>query len=177
MDLRFTEADEQLRAEVRAWLAENLRGSYAELRGRGGPGDEHALVEGRRAWERLLGAAGWTGLGWPREHGGRGAPLIHEVLFHEEYARASGPGRLGHIGEQLVGPTLLGFGTDAQKRRFLPPILRGDELWCQGYSEPNAGSDLAAVQTRAVLEGDAWIVTGQKIWTSLAQTAEWCFVL
>jgi alkylation response protein AidB-like acyl-CoA dehydrogenase len=177
MDLRFTDEDERFRAEVRAWLADNLRGDFAELRGRGGPGDEHAVFEGRRAWERLLGEAGWTGLGWPREHGGRGAPLVHEVLFHEEYARARGPGRLGHIGEQLVGPTLLAFGTDAQKRRFLPPILRGDELWCQGYSEPNAGSDLAGVQTRASLDGDAWVVTGQKIWTSLAQTAEWCFVL
>ena len=177
MDLRFTDEDERFRAEVRSFLADNLRGDFAELRGRGGPGDEHALFEGRRAWERLLGQAGWTGLGWPREHGGRGAPLIHEVLFHEEYARARGPGRLGHIGEQLVGPTLLAFGTEAQKRRFLPPILRGDELWCQGYSEPNAGSDLANVQTRAVLAGDAWVVTGQKIWTSLAQTAEWCFVL
>jgi alkylation response protein AidB-like acyl-CoA dehydrogenase len=177
MDLRFSAADEAFRAEVRAWLADNLRGELAALRGRGGPGDEHAVVEGRRAWERRLGEAGWTGLGWPRSQGGRGASLIQEVIFHEEYARAGGPGRLGHIGEQLVGPTILAFGTDAQKRRFLPAILAGDELWCQGYSEPNAGSDLAAVQTRAVLEGDAWVVTGQKIWTSLAQTAEWCFVL
>ena len=177
MDLRFSAADEAFRAEVRAWLEGNLRGEHAALRGRGGPGDEHTAVEGRRAWERLLGRDGWTGLGWPRKQGGRGASLIQEVIFHEEYARAGGPGRLGHIGEQLVGPTILAFGTEAQKRRFLPAILAGDELWCQGYSEPNAGSDLANVQTRAVREGDTWVVTGQKIWTSLAQTAEWCFAL
>ncbi len=177
MDLRFSAADEAFRAEVRAWLADNLRGDFAALRGRGGPGDEHTAVEGRRAWERRLGQAGWTGLGWPRDQGGRGASLIQEVIFHEEYARAGGPGRLGHIGEQLVGPTILAFGTEAQRRRFLPAILAGEELWCQGYSEPGAGSDLAAVQTRATLDGDAWVVTGQKIWTSLAQTAEWCFAL
>jgi alkylation response protein AidB-like acyl-CoA dehydrogenase len=177
MDLRFTAEEEAFRAEVRAWLAENLRGDFAALRGRGGPGDEHAFVEGRQAWERRLGRAGWTGLGWPKEHGGRGASLVEEVIFHEEYARAGGPGRVGHIGEQLVGPTILAFGTDAQKRRFLPGILRGDELWCQGYSEPNAGSDLAGVQTRAVIEGGGWSISGQKIWTSLAQTADWCFVL
>jgi alkylation response protein AidB-like acyl-CoA dehydrogenase len=177
MDLRFSPADEAFRAEARAWLEANLGGERAALRGRGGPGDEHALFAERRAWERHLGAAGWTGLGWPREHGGRGASLMAEVIFHEEYARARGPGRLGHIGEQLVGPTLLAFGTEAQKRRFLPAILRGDELWCQGYSEPNAGSDLAGVTTRAERHGDAWLVTGQKIWTSLARTAAWCFVL
>jgi alkylation response protein AidB-like acyl-CoA dehydrogenase len=177
MDLRFTAADEAFRAEVRAWLAENLAGELAAIRGRGGPGDEHAAVEGRRAWERVLGHAGWTGLGWPVDQGGRAAPLIHEVIFHEEYARAGGPGRLGHIGEQLVGPTLLAFGTPEQKRRFLPAILHGDELWCQGYSEPNAGSDLANVQTRAARDGDAWTITGQKTWTSLAHTADWCFAL
>jgi alkylation response protein AidB-like acyl-CoA dehydrogenase len=180
MDLRFTDEDEVFARAARTWLAENLAGEFLAIRGRGGPGDEHTAVPERRAWERQLGRAGWTGLGWPTEHGGRGASLIQEVIFHEEYARAGGPGRLGHIGQELVGPTILAFGTEAQKRRFLPPILAGDELWCQGYSEPNAGSDLANVQTRAVLEGlegDAWSITGQKIWTSLAQTADWCFAL
>lgn len=177
MDLRFSDEDEAFRQEVAQWLAENLVGEFAKLRGRGGPGDEHALFEERRNWERKLGAAGWTCVGWPKEHGGRGATLLQQVIFHEEYARAKGPGRVGHIGENLLGPTVIAFGSEAQKRRFLPPIVKGEELWCQGYSEPNAGSDLANVQTKALLEGDEWVITGQKIWTSGAQWSEWCFVL
>jgi len=175
--LRFSEADEAFRREAAAWLDAALAGRFAALRGRGGPGDEHAFIEERRAWERELGAARFCCLGWPAEWGGRGASLVQQVIFHEEYARAGGPGRLGHIGAGLLGPTLLAFGTDAQKRRFLPPIARGEEIWCQGYSEPNAGSDLANVQTRARLEGGSWIVSGQKVWTSWAQWADWCFVL
>jgi alkylation response protein AidB-like acyl-CoA dehydrogenase len=175
--LRFREADEAFRREAAAWLDGALAGEFAALRGRGGPGDEHAFVEERRAWERALGAAGFCGLGWPREWGGRGASLEQQMIFHEEYARAGGPGRLGHIGEGLLGPTLLAYGSDAQKRRFLPPIARGEEIWCQGYSEPNAGSDLANVQTRAHLEGGEWVLSGQKVWTSWAQWADWCFVL
>jgi alkylation response protein AidB-like acyl-CoA dehydrogenase len=177
MDLRFTEEDEAFRHKARAWLEENLCGELAAVRGRGGPGDEHAVFDLRRAWERRMGEAGWTCLGWPREHGGQGVSLSQQVLFNEEYVRAGGPGRLGHIGEGLLGPTIIAFGTEEQKRRFLPPIVRGDELWCQGYSEPNAGSDLANVQTRAVLDGDEWVVTGQKTWTSLAAWSDWCFVL
>ena len=133
MDLRFSDADEAFRREVATWLAANLGSEFAQVRGRGGPGDEHALVDERLAWERRLGAAGYTCIGWPREHGGRGASLTQQVIFHEEYARAQGPGRLGHIGETLLGPTIIAFGTAAQKRRFLPPILRVEELWCQGY--------------------------------------------
>jgi alkylation response protein AidB-like acyl-CoA dehydrogenase len=177
MHLRFSDADEAFRRRVAEWLAVNLAGEFAPLRGRGGPGDESAFVEERRAFERALGRAGFTCLGWPREWGGRGATLTEQVIFHEEYARAEGPGRLGHIGEGLLGPTVLAFGTDAQKRRFLPPIASGEEIWCQGYSEPNAGSDLANVQTRARREGDAWAIDGQKVWTSWAQWADWCFVL
>jgi alkylation response protein AidB-like acyl-CoA dehydrogenase len=177
VDLRFTDEEEAFRREVRAWIAEHLRGDFEALRGRGGPGDEHALYELRRAWERELAAGGWTCVGWPREHGGRGATLVEQVIFHEEYARARAPGRLGHMGEELLGPTLIAFGTEAQKRRFLPPIRNAEELWCQGYSEPNAGSDLANVQTRAERHGEEWVVTGQKIWTSGAQLADWCFVL
>ncbi len=177
MDLRFSDEDEAFRAEVRDWLETNLTGEFASLRGRGGPGDEHAFYEERLAWERHLGAAGWTCIGFPKEHGGRDATLHQQVVFYEEYARARAPGRVGNIGEGLLGPTLLAFGTDEQKRRYLPGIVQGTEVWCQGYSEPNAGSDLANVQTRAVRDGDEWVIDGQKTWTSLAQWADWCFVL
>jgi alkylation response protein AidB-like acyl-CoA dehydrogenase len=125
----------------------------------------------------MLGQAGWACIGWPKAYGGRGASLTEQVIFYEEYARARAPGRIGHIGEGLLGPTLIAFGTEEQRRRFLPPIVRCEELWCQGYSEPNAGSDLANVQTRAELVGGEWVITGQKIWTSLAQRADWCFAL
>ena len=177
MNLHFTEQEEAFRREVRDWLAGALTGAFAALRGRGGPGDEHASLEGRLLWEKKLGQDGWSCVGWPKEHGGRGITLNEQVIFHEEYARARAPGRLGHIGETLLGPTLIAFGTEAQKKRFLPPIARGEEFWCQGYSEPNAGSDLANVQTRAERVGDEWIITGQKTWTSLAHCAEWCFVV
>jgi alkylation response protein AidB-like acyl-CoA dehydrogenase len=174
---RTSPEDEAFRREVADWLAAALRGPFAALRGRGGPGDESALVEERIAWERHLGARGWVGIAWPAEVGGRGASLARQVIFHEEYARAQAPGRIGHIGETLLGPTLIAFGSDAHKRRFLPPILHGEELWCQGYSEPNAGSDLANVQTRARLDGDRWRIDGQKVWTSWAEWSDWCFVL
>ena len=177
MDLRFSAEDDAFRAEVHDWLEAHLVGEFAEGRGLGGPGREHEGFEVRRAWERVLGAAGWIGLGWPKEHGGRGATLMQQVIFAEEYSRASAPARVNHMGEHLLGPTLIAFGSDEQQARFLPPILRGEELWCQGYSEPDAGSDLANVQTRAVLDGEEWAVTGQKVWTSLAHWADWCFVV
>ncbi|MBC6461487.1 acyl-CoA dehydrogenase family protein [Actinomadura sp. HBU206391] len=168
---------DRFRAEVRGWLTRNLAGEFAGARGLGGPGREHEGHEVRLAWERLLGEAGWTCLGWPVEHGGRDAAVDEQVVFFEEYARADAPQRVGHIGEGLIGPTIIDFGTDEQKRRFLPPIRRGEELWCQGYSEPEAGSDLAGVQTRAELVDGDWVVHGQKVWTSLAHVADWCFVL
>ncbi|MGH0030304.1 MAG: acyl-CoA dehydrogenase family protein [Myxococcota bacterium] len=177
MQLRFSPEDEAFRKEVAGWLADHLVGEFEAIKGRGGPGDENAFVDERRAWERKLGDAGWTCIGWPTEHGGRGASLAQQVIFYEEYARAGGPGRAGHIGETLLGPTLIAFGSEEQKQRFLPPIVRGEELWCQGYSEPNAGSDLANVQTRARLEGDQWVIDGQKVWTSWAEWSDWCFVL
>ncbi len=177
MELGFSAEDEAFRREARAWLTERLGGEFAVVRGRGGPGDEHELFDERSAWERALGDAGWIGIGWPREYGGRGRSLTEQVIFYEEYARAHGPGRVGIVGEGLLGPTLIQFGTDEQKRRFLPGILAGTEIWCQGYSEPNAGSDLANVATRAELDGDEWVITGQKVWTSLAHWADWCFVL
>jgi alkylation response protein AidB-like acyl-CoA dehydrogenase len=177
MDLRFSEEDEAFRCEIAGWMTANLSGEFAKLRGRGGPGDESAFVEERRAWERRLGEEGWTCVGWPKEHGGRGLSLMQQVIFYEEYARAGGPGRLGHIGEGLLGPTVIAFGDDEQKKRFLPGIVSGTDVWCQGYSEPNAGSDLANVQTKAELVGEEWVITGQKVWTSWAQWADWCFLL
>src|SRR5512147_2645999 len=177
MDVRFSAADERFRLEVRKWLEENLVGEFAALRGRGGSGDLEGAVDVRRAWEKKLAEGGWTCVGWPKQWGGRGLELSQEEIFNEEYARARAPGRLGHIGETLLGPTLIAFGTEEQKRRFLPPIVRTEELWCQGYSEPNAGSDLGNVQCRAERDGDDWVLNGQKVWTSLATISDWCFVL
>ncbi len=170
---------EDFRAGFRDWLEQELSGDYAELRGAGGPGREHEAFAERLAWERHMAAHGWTCVGWPEEHGGRGASLEAQIALHEEYALADAPARVNHIGEQLLGPTLIGFGTEEHKSRFLEPIRRVEELWCQGYSEPGAGSDLAGVRTRARLgdDGTEWIVDGQKTWTSLAHEAQWCFVL
>ncbi|HET7349963.1 MAG TPA: acyl-CoA dehydrogenase family protein [Marmoricola sp.] len=170
-------ADESFRAEVRDWLAEHLAGDFAGLQGKGGPGREHEAYDERLAWDRHLARHGWTCIGWPEEHGGLGLSLEQQVIFHEEYAHANAPARTNHLGEELLGPTLIAFGTPEQQERFLPRIRAVEELWCQGYSEPGAGSDLAAVSTKARREGDAWVVDGQKVWTSLAHQADWCFVL
>ncbi|BAN47106.1 acyl-CoA dehydrogenase family protein [Metapseudomonas resinovorans] len=177
MKISFSEADESFRRDVAGWLADNLRGEFEPLRFRGGPGDEHSFPEERKAWERRLAEGGWTCVGWAPEHGGRGLSISQQVIFHEEYARAGGPGRMGHIGEGLAGPTIAAFGTPEQQRRLLPGIVAGTEFWCQGYSEPAAGSDLANVKTRAVLENGQWRISGQKVWTSLAHESEWCFVI
>jgi alkylation response protein AidB-like acyl-CoA dehydrogenase len=170
-------SDDEFTSTVRQWLAENLAGEFAALRGLGGPGREHEAFTERLAWDRHLAAAGWTGLGWPAEFGGRAATMAQQVSFHREYAKANAPARVSHVGEELLAPTLLAFGTDEQKQRFLPGIKTVSELWCQGYSEPGAGSDLAAVSTTAVRDGDEWVLNGQKVWTSLAHVADWCFVL
>ncbi|TFV64321.1 acyl-CoA dehydrogenase [Geodermatophilus sp. DF01-2] len=169
--------DAAFRTEIRDWLETQLSGDFAGLRGSGGPGREHEQLAERAAWERRLGEAGWIGIGWPDARYGRALSLAQQVIFHEEYARAAAPGRLGHIGEQLLAPTLLAHGSEEQKQRFLPGVGSGEVFWCQGYSEPDAGSDLANVGTRAVLDGDRWVVTGQKIWTSLAHVSDWCFVI
>ncbi|MDA2889669.1 acyl-CoA dehydrogenase family protein [Mycolicibacterium sp. BiH015] len=168
---------QEFRAEVRDWLAENLVGDYAALKGLGGPGREHEAFEERLAWNRHLAAAGLTCLGWPEEYGGRGLSVAHRVAFYEEYAKANAPDKVNHLGEELLGPTLIAFGTEEQKKRFLPKILDVTELWSQGYSEPGAGSDLANVSTTATLDGDHWVINGQKVWTSLAHWAQWCFVV
>ncbi|MDX2274567.1 MAG: acyl-CoA dehydrogenase family protein [Hyphomonadaceae bacterium] len=165
---------EQFRAEARAWLEAQLSGPFAGLRGVTRQADH---LNELRAWERALGEAGWSCIAWPKEHGGRAAGIAEQVAFAEEYDRAKAPPRLGHLGVELIGPTIIAYGTEAQKQRFLPPIARGEEIWCQGYSEPNAGSDLANVRTRARLEGGRWIIDGQKTWTSLGPFADWIFLI
>jgi alkylation response protein AidB-like acyl-CoA dehydrogenase len=176
MDFTDTPAEAEFRDEVRTWLGEHLVGEFATLGGRGGPADETAW-EPRIEWERQLGADRWLGLSWPEEYGGRAADFAQQVIFNEEYAKANAPARISFFGEGLFAPTLLAYGTDEQKRRFLPEIQSVEELWCQGYSEPNAGSDLANVQTRATLDGDQWVINGQKVWTTLAHKAQWCFCI
>ncbi|MBY8966847.1 acyl-CoA dehydrogenase family protein [Algiphilus sp.] len=169
---------DQIRRAIAQWMAEHLTGEFAALRHRGGPGDEGADPALRKRWEREMAAGGWTCVGWPEAYGGRGLSIDAQVAFHEEYARAGGPGRMGHIGEGLIGPTLIRYGSDAQKARFLPGIVEGRTFWAQGYSEPNAGSDLANVQTRCwQCDDGSWRLSGQKIWTSLAHESDWIFVL
>jgi alkylation response protein AidB-like acyl-CoA dehydrogenase len=181
VDLSYSAEDEAFRAEVRTFLEDSLGGEWGELRGLGGPGKDHEAIDERLAWNRHLAAHGWTCVGWPTEHGGRGLSLWQQVIFHEEYAAANAPARVNHLGEELLGPTLIAFGTPEQQQRFLPRIVAVEELWAQGYSEPNAGSDLANVQTRARLEGSAgrqeWVIDGQKVWTSNAHFSQWLFVV
>jgi alkylation response protein AidB-like acyl-CoA dehydrogenase len=176
MKLDFTQEEERFRSEAAAWLESQLSGPFRDVRGLG---TFTGLIERRKEWEQVLGAARWSCIGWPEIYGGRNASLAEQVIFAEEYARSGAPLRLGHLGVELVGPTLLTFGSTEQQRRFLPPIARGEEFWCQGYSEPNAGSDLANVRTRAQLSAaaDEWIISGQKTWTSLAQFSDWTFVV
>ena len=182
MDFGFGPEEEELRRAARAWLTGHLTGPYGRTVGLGGPGSEHEAVADRRAWERELGRGGWIGQGWDvpdGAYGQRRLSLTGQVVWAEEYAALRAPGRVGHIGENLLAPTLIAYGTPEQQARFLPGIARGEELWCQGYSEPGAGSDLAGIRTAAVPDGaDGRLrVTGQKIWTSLAREADWCFVL
>ncbi|MEV6400892.1 acyl-CoA dehydrogenase family protein [Streptomyces sp. NPDC051907] len=170
MDFAFPPTDPPFRTQARQWLHTHLAPAPAETT----PADTAT----GRAWERRLGDAGWIGIGWGTPaYGSREASLTQQVVWAEEYARARAPARVGHIGENLLAPTLLAYGSQAQQDRFLPGIARGEELWCQGYSEPGAGSDLAGIRTSAVRDGDVYRISGQKIWTSLAQDADWCFVL
>ena len=177
MDFDLSPAERDFRDEVRTWLEEHLVGEFAGLRGRGGMGQEDIPAEEQIAWERELAGGGWLGIDFPARLGGRECSLAEQVLFHQTYVEARAPGRLPNMGVTLLGPTLVAYGSPEQQERFVPPILSGDEFWCQGYSEPNAGSDLANVGTKAVLDGDRWVITGQKIWTSLAQYSDWCFVV
>jgi alkylation response protein AidB-like acyl-CoA dehydrogenase len=177
MDLRDAPEHARLRAEARAWLRAHLPAGW------GTPAFEKPRsLEDRvafaRAWQRRLHEGGWSGVDWPRAYGGRGASVFESLVWWEEYARAGAPSLIQlSVGTDLVGPTLIAHGQEWQRRRFLEPILRGDELWCQGFSEPGAGSDLAALRTRGERRGDAIVVTGQKIWTSFAQHAQWCILV
>lgn len=165
--------DEAFRAELRAWLTEHLTDAFREQRTM--TFQEKAAV--RRAWQRALFDAGWIGIGWPKEYGGRGATLMQQSIYNEEMARAKAPAAINVIGLNMVGPTLLAVGTPEQKARYLPKILSAEEVWCQGFSEPNAGSDVASLQTRAVRDGDHFVVNGQKVWTSYGYVADLCILL
>jgi alkylation response protein AidB-like acyl-CoA dehydrogenase len=176
MDFAFTPEEEGFRQEFRQWLSEHLVGDFAAHKGVGGSGDE-THWEIRLAWERELAGGGWLGITWPIEYGGRGGTIGQELIFVMEHARSRAPYWVSDTGRNLFGPTLLQFGTPAQKARFLPATARGEMIWGQGFSEPDAGSDLASLKTRAVLDGDRWVINGQKIWTTLGCYADWMFVL
>ncbi len=169
MDLTFDAQELAFQDELRAWLADNPAGEP--------PPGEDANFEWRRDFQRRLAGGGWAAVHWPQEYGGRGATLTQSAIFFEELGRAGAPLPANVLGVLLAGPTIMAWGTAEQKDRYLTPIVTADEIWCQGFSEPDAGSDLAALKMRAVKRGDEWIVTGQKVWTSLAQYSKWCMLV
>jgi alkylation response protein AidB-like acyl-CoA dehydrogenase len=169
MDLTFDEQELAFRDELRAWLADNPAGEA--------PSDEDESYAWRRDFQRRLAQGGWAAVHWPREYGGRGATLTQSAIFFEELGRSGAPLPANALGLLLAGPTIMAWGTPEQKDRYLAPIVTADEIWCQGFSEPEAGSDLASLKTRAVKHGDEWIVTGQKVWTSGAQYSKWCMLV
>ena len=162
--------------ELRAWLDEHLVGEYLDFGGRGRASSDEGF-DIRQRWEKELARGQWLGLSLPADYGGRGLGITEQIIFAYEYARAGAPYRLSIQGTDMLGPTLVAFGSEAQKRRFLPSILAADVIWCQGFSEPEAGSDLAGVGTRAKLQGDSWVLNGQKIWTTFGHYADWIYVL
>ena len=170
MDLRFSPEDEQYRQKLRTWLEAYVPQERP-------PKDQDAEFAYRRAWQRQLYAGGLVGINWPKEYGGQGATLIQQAIYAQEMSRARAPQPANGLGISIVGPTLIHHGTEEQKKRYIPKILSADEIWCQGFSEPNSGSDLASLQTKAVLDGDDFVVNGQKIWTSMGQYADWCILL
>jgi alkylation response protein AidB-like acyl-CoA dehydrogenase len=169
VDLTLSPAEEGFRDELRAWLADNHPGRE--------PAGDEAAFEFRRDWQRRLHAAGWAGVSWPTEYGGRGATLVEQAIFNEETVRAGTPQVANVLGLAMGGPTVIAHGTEEQRRRYLPAILSAEEIWCQGFSEPDSGSDLASLKTRARRDGDDWVVTGQKVWTTFAQHAKWCMLV
>ncbi|PYN98059.1 MAG: hypothetical protein DMD91_16025 [Candidatus Rokuibacteriota bacterium] len=176
MNFNFTPEEEAFRKEVRSWLEQNLPD---DLRGRGFAASRADVEEVKRlrAWQKTMHEAGYVGMDWPREFGGRGAPITEMVILYQEMARAESPQLVNRGGVSMLGPTLMKFGTPKQQERFLTKILTAEDLWCQGFSEPNAGSDLANLQTRAVRDGDHFVVNGQKVWTSMGHVADWGFFL
>ena len=174
MDLTYPPETEPFRMEVRRWLDENLPEGW-------GTPDFQQSREERKAfnadWVKKLHQGGWICASWPKEYGGKGLSLIELVVLNEEFARRDAPMRADFFGDTLVGPTILQWGTEAQKQEFIPKILNGTISWCQGFSEPDAGSDLASLKTRAVADGDEWVITGQKVWTTQAQFADYIFLL
>ena len=169
MDLTLSPEEEAFRAELRGWIDLNHPGREPE-------GDD-AGFEFRRDWQRRLADAGWAGVSWPEEYGGRGATLVEQALFNEEMVRSRAPDVANVLGLVMGGPVVIAHGTEEQKRRYLNPILTADEIWCQGFSEPESGSDLASLKTRAVRSNGEWVVTGQKVWTTLAHRAKWCMLV
>jgi alkylation response protein AidB-like acyl-CoA dehydrogenase len=169
VDFAYSADEERFRAELRTWLEQHPCGPEPE--------DPKAWVAYAKGWQHQLAEAGWCGVAWPKEYGGRGATLIQQIIFQEELARAKAPQFIGLAGLTMGGPVLIAHGTEEQKKKHLRPILSADEIWCQGFSEPNAGSDLAAIKTKAVLDGDTFVVTGQKVWTSWARYADVCMCL
>jgi len=175
VDLSLTPADEALRRRLRTWLAANLPRSRRD--DRSVEYGEPERIPAAKAWQRKLYEAGFVAMRWPREYGGQGADVLEQTIVDDELVRAGAPGLIGLLGVEMLGPTLIEWGTPEQKRRFLPPVLTADEIWCQGYSEPDSGSDLASLRTRAELDGDHFVVNGQKVWTSYAHLADWMFCL
>ncbi|HMG34759.1 MAG TPA: acyl-CoA dehydrogenase [Blastocatellia bacterium] len=174
MDLNLTPKEEKFRDEFRAWLQANIpKGWEPSSR----DDDSKERFEFLRSWQKKMFEAGWVGIHWPKEYGGRGATLVEQTIFIEEMARSTAPPLINVLGLSLLGPTLIAYGTEEQKKRFLANILSADDIWCQGYSEPNAGSDLAALRSEAVLDGDHFVVNGQKTWTSFGHFADWCFAV
>ncbi len=173
MDFDLSPSERAFRDEVRAWLKDNAPKADDSPDEAG----QKAWIDERRAWQKKLHEAGYVGIGWPREYGGRGATLMEQVIFDQELVLARAPRPVNVIGLGMGGPVIIAHGTEEQKKRYLPPLLSGDEIWCQGFSEPNAGSDLSALQTRAEDRGDHYVVDGQKVWTTLAHVAKWCMLL
>jgi alkylation response protein AidB-like acyl-CoA dehydrogenase len=169
MDLTLSPQEQAFQDELREWLAANHPGEEPE-------GDE-AGFEFRKAWQRTLADAGWAGISWPQEYGGRGATLIEQAIFNEEVVRAKAPQVANVLGLVMGGPVVIAHGTEEQKQRYLKPILTAEEIWCQGFSEPESGSDLASLKTKAVKDNGDWVVTGQKVWTTYAHEAKWCMLV